>query len=292
MSDLPLCPRCETPIQPDWDWCHACGYDPLGKRTDGQGGDDRRAGASADTASEAPAVPAPPPPARLSGGPEGPDGLGAIDRPRPRNVYDPDRPTSPVVLGVVGMAGVVVVALLGWALLRQPDGPGDPPNPFVPGGEVDFERGIERLDDGWYRIAVDDGAVTVELPGALLRSRDELMVGELGQLAMAVWGGGEADRELYGVGVAELDGDLRSNTDRLLDEMPLPVELEVYESSRRRIEVGGHPAVEVRAEGPDGALWGLVIAADDRLVTIVYGSARPGEVDERRARIESSVRLA
>jgi hypothetical protein len=32
---LPGCPRCGTGILPDWDWCHACGFDPDGLRPDG-----------------------------------------------------------------------------------------------------------------------------------------------------------------------------------------------------------------------------------------------------------------
>jgi hypothetical protein len=25
---LPPCPRCAAPVEPDWDWCQQCGYDP------------------------------------------------------------------------------------------------------------------------------------------------------------------------------------------------------------------------------------------------------------------------
>jgi len=28
----PVCPRCHVPVQPDWDWCQSCGYDPEGTR--------------------------------------------------------------------------------------------------------------------------------------------------------------------------------------------------------------------------------------------------------------------
>ena len=28
------CPRCSAEIQPTWDWCHACGFDPSGHRPD------------------------------------------------------------------------------------------------------------------------------------------------------------------------------------------------------------------------------------------------------------------
>ena len=29
---VPVCPDCGTTIEPDWDWCHSCGYDPEGVR--------------------------------------------------------------------------------------------------------------------------------------------------------------------------------------------------------------------------------------------------------------------
>ena len=30
MSDGPGCPQCGTTVEPHWDWCHACGFDPEG----------------------------------------------------------------------------------------------------------------------------------------------------------------------------------------------------------------------------------------------------------------------
>ena len=29
---VPVCPDCGTTIEPDWDWCHSCGFDPEGVR--------------------------------------------------------------------------------------------------------------------------------------------------------------------------------------------------------------------------------------------------------------------
>jgi hypothetical protein len=31
-TDAPACPDCRSDVQPDWDWCHHCGYDPDGLR--------------------------------------------------------------------------------------------------------------------------------------------------------------------------------------------------------------------------------------------------------------------
>ena len=32
MSGEPLCPDCQTPVAPTWDWCMACGFDPAGHK--------------------------------------------------------------------------------------------------------------------------------------------------------------------------------------------------------------------------------------------------------------------
>ena len=32
---LPRCPRCAALVEPDWDWCQQCGYDPDGMRPEG-----------------------------------------------------------------------------------------------------------------------------------------------------------------------------------------------------------------------------------------------------------------
>jgi hypothetical protein len=34
-AEVPRCPTCGAPVQPNWDWCHLCGYDPEGLRPPG-----------------------------------------------------------------------------------------------------------------------------------------------------------------------------------------------------------------------------------------------------------------
>jgi hypothetical protein len=34
-ADAPRCPTCGSPVQPDWDWCQLCGYDPDGLKPAG-----------------------------------------------------------------------------------------------------------------------------------------------------------------------------------------------------------------------------------------------------------------
>jgi len=32
MAQEPRCPKCHTTVQPSWDWCMGCGYDPAGRK--------------------------------------------------------------------------------------------------------------------------------------------------------------------------------------------------------------------------------------------------------------------
>ena len=32
MAQEPRCPKCHTMVQPSWDWCMGCGYDPAGRK--------------------------------------------------------------------------------------------------------------------------------------------------------------------------------------------------------------------------------------------------------------------
>jgi hypothetical protein len=49
------CPQCSVVVQPTWDWCHGCGYDPDGLR-------DAAMNASREIAPDVPGLDAAPPP--------------------------------------------------------------------------------------------------------------------------------------------------------------------------------------------------------------------------------------
>jgi hypothetical protein len=77
MADDPRCPECQTPVQSNWDWCHACGFDPDGlKPTDWM-----------VERSDATATSLPPPPA---------GGVGVVARPKGRRRFRaPKTPPPP-----------------------------------------------------------------------------------------------------------------------------------------------------------------------------------------------------
>ena len=86
MSQEPRCPKCHTMVQPSWDWCMGCGYDPAGRRPD------------IIDAREAPAVDAPmatPPPATR-------DGAGPWTAPAPLGAVRPMGPSGTQVTTLVG----------------------------------------------------------------------------------------------------------------------------------------------------------------------------------------------
>jgi len=103
------CPKCDTVVQPTWDWCLACGYDP-----------DRLQ--SSDRNPDSPPLHAP---ASHSGGT-----LVAEDR--PQQMVDPDWVTTAPrprlsYLRVAGLVAAILIALAGLIfvivmVLHQPVG--------------------------------------------------------------------------------------------------------------------------------------------------------------------------
>ena len=208
-------------------------------------------------------------------------------------MYDPAAPNSSVAPRTVVLVVAVAVAALGAAALLRlvdADRDADPVSPlaFEP---VSFDRGITDLGDGWYRIEIDDGAAAVDLPGPLVRTRDDLLIGGFGELPLAVWGGGRADDEGYAVAMADLPDAWRDRSIELLTTIPLPVGLDVLESDRRPTTVAGRPAVEIEANGPDGQIRAVVVANDDRLVMLVYGNRTPAATPTVLARMLGSLSL-
>lgn len=74
MSSGLVCPQCRADVDPTWDWCHACGFDPEGLRPDSL-----PVGAAAGTASAG----APAPPAPLPAPPRGAPTVGLTDGSHP-----------------------------------------------------------------------------------------------------------------------------------------------------------------------------------------------------------------
>jgi hypothetical protein len=187
------CPECSTEVQPDWDWCHACGWDPEGLRP----------------AAGAPAAPPPPPPP-----PTGRRSTSAADRPAPSRTgaapplapgiaagpgsahagygAAPLPPTAPrragtstgtsvaiVLLGVGGgFVALVVVLVLAVTFLgtaaESPrfssiegaiTAPEDPPpmGALGDGGGVTDADGVP-VGAEWVRFTAADGSYSIDFP--------------------------------------------------------------------------------------------------------------------------------
>lgn len=228
----PRCPRCGTTVEPDWDWCHACDYDPAGKRSE------RR----------------------------------AIDPPPRRNVYDPDARSQPVPTRVLVLVGALVLASVAAAVTYRlvtggPSSPGRSPFAVT---AVDINQGATELDDGWWKVTLADGAIGLELPGPMLRTRADLEVDTFGRLPMAVWGNGRAGDRVYAVAVAELPDDWAGRVVELLEVAPLPVS-DVTTDRRTPGVVADRPSVAVEATTPDGPLRATMLVDGSRLLIVIVG---------------------
>lgn len=105
-ADVPRCPQCNAPLQPDWDWCHVCSYDPHGLRPETT--------PKPTPTAEPPPGPAPAPPDTEAPVPEA-----------PARKRDANRPG---LAGRAAAVAVAVVALVGLGLvvrsfLSSSDGP-------------------------------------------------------------------------------------------------------------------------------------------------------------------------
>jgi hypothetical protein len=91
MSQEPRCPKCHTVVQPSWDWCMGCGYDPAGRRPDGEDAGE-------------PAGPGPQVATRQGAAPEAAsrDGAGPWTAPAPLGAVPPAGPSGTRVTTLVG----------------------------------------------------------------------------------------------------------------------------------------------------------------------------------------------
>jgi hypothetical protein len=145
MAQEPRCPKCHTTVQPSWDWCMDCGYDPAGRKpgdwtpstpapspaptidlSDNAEPARPSAPASAPQPSGAWVAPAPPGAVR----PAAAHGtrvttLVGPDAARPQEMHDPDwvqQPTHrklpiPALVGLLAVMAAAIVALIVVTLL-------------------------------------------------------------------------------------------------------------------------------------------------------------------------------
>lgn len=133
------CPNCKTPVQPDWDWCHACGWDPEGLRP---------AGAGLMPPSGYGAPPGYGPAPRYGAPPPGGRGAGRI-----------------VVVVAVAVVALIVVGAVTLFALEEPMPSAAPTastaSTAMPAGDVGKATG-----GPWVPWTATDGSFTIEFPEA------------------------------------------------------------------------------------------------------------------------------
>jgi hypothetical protein len=133
------CPNCKTPVQPDWDWCHACGWDPEGLRPAGVGPVQPPGYGAPPGYGPAPRYGAPPPSGR---------GVGRI-----------------VVVVAVAVVGLIVVGAVAVFALAEPTPSAAPTSSTastaMPAGDVGKATG-----GPWVPWTATDGSFTIEFPEA------------------------------------------------------------------------------------------------------------------------------
>ena len=140
MAQTPSCPRCGSEVQPTWDWCHACGFDPAGLKPAERPAAPAPAPRAAPAAAPAPgAAPptwvAPAPTAGRARTREPVSTLVDVGAARPQAMRDPDwvqtEPRKGLPLpAVVGLVAVVAAAVVGLVVvtlivLHRPIGTAD-----------------------------------------------------------------------------------------------------------------------------------------------------------------------
>jgi hypothetical protein len=116
VSEQPTCPECRTPVQPSWDWCLACGFDPSGHRPADWSPGMALAGAHrVSSSSGAPSTPGRPPSTTLVR-PPAPGRQPVVADARPQDMTDPDwatfePPHRMSYLAVIGLIAAIVIAI-------------------------------------------------------------------------------------------------------------------------------------------------------------------------------------
>lgn len=282
MSEGPRCPRCQTSVQPTWDWCEACGWDPADLKPPGW-----QPGPAAGAPTAPPAPPSPPPPAPVGfpgPPPPGPAGLPAPPPPGPAGFptgppppgWTPRPPVNRTRQVVMGVAAAVllflVVPLLAVTFLgRSASTRAVPGEDVGSGGAV---AGIER----WASFTPPSGAFTVEMPG---RPRQQVEPATSMTPGMDMWLV-EGSRGAVMVGVSDLPPEMvvGADSNELLDNavegsrMSTGAELIDVQS----VTVQGHPARQANMRIEDGELWASYILTPERLVVVLsigVGDRRP-----------------
>jgi hypothetical protein len=156
------CPRCGTPIQPTWDWCHSCGFDPEGLKPVGWHASAALPGAVAAPPPAQPPSFAPPPGA-------GGQSFGPMGYAPPVYMGGPPTPPSKsggaalaVILGVGLTFVLILIVLVGAVTLlgRSSSSKFSSVASAVPDGQPTTTVPIV-----WQPFSPPDHSFSIEFPG-------------------------------------------------------------------------------------------------------------------------------
>jgi hypothetical protein len=120
VTNQPECPDCRTPVQPTWDWCMACGYDPEWLKPAGWKPGPVLVGSGAAAPPPGSPLAYAPAPAPVAASPR--RTTSGLTEARPQEMTDPD--WVPVAarermsyVGVIGLVAAIVIAVGGLILV-------------------------------------------------------------------------------------------------------------------------------------------------------------------------------
>lgn len=267
---MPTCPQCGAAVEPTWDWCQRCGFDPEGLKPPHW----RPAGAPTAGAGGAPAFGPPPAPATPPAFAPAPSALPPAGHPGL-----PDQPRSSLSSGAshrwVGIVVAVLVfaAVFGFRLSRSTS-TSAPKIAIPPTSEVAPTTTAASAASGWAPWTAPDNSFTIEfpLPPTITEVPDP---GPNVSYEFEVLASGPNDTWAYGIDIVELapgsvaspDALLQAGTDTVIAGMHLTV------SSRDASAFAGMPAVRLRGTDKDGvAIDAVIIVAGTRVYGFLGGS--------------------
>jgi hypothetical protein len=239
MTVAPACPECAAPVQPTWDWCHDCGYDPDGLRD----------GEAAEPSQVTPAEP-----------------LATLDdwrfEPPPTPVHHgPGRGARIALTVVFAVLGVVIVGLT---------------LPFFVGTES--EPGVQQsaatvvpTTVPWLSFTAPEATFVARFPSAPTDLSEERPAGE-DTVTVTVYAAVEDDYAMQ-VGTYDYPPDAAFQLDDAVDGAARSVQGSV--TSETPTTFAGYPAVDYEIISLGGLITATVVDTGDRAYLIQYVAVEP-----------------
>jgi hypothetical protein len=276
MGEGPQCPKCGTAVQPDWDWCHACGFDPEGRRpvdpvpTGATGATGAPPPGSTPPPFTAPGVAPPnpsvgPAPAWGAPPPGGPPGAPVwTPAVAPAKSSNGTLRNLLIVLGGLAVIGVVALVVFGPKLLKAAEG---------------TKAGAGAKDPVTYTSP--DGALVVDLSGSPSSRNQTTADGT--PMSMWGWDGGAN-------GQFVIWADLPAGYQPSMDERLLDAFIDgaiTGHGVTTTVTFAGHPARRFTGTFDDFDGVGVVFISGSRLYVVLAGGPWASKDPQAQAFLDS-----